>query len=271
MVMPIKKIVAERPEPIDITSLFLRFSDEYRNVFILQLENNVMIYRSIGRKAYKDILLNKELTDLQKEEVICRECLLYPNPDTFDWENCDAGIPTQLRKAILKNSYLESIEDRELLKKYYRSEMYDLDNQITCMINEAFPNIDIEEIENWDVEKTMKYFTRAEWKLHNLRGISFIDPEEEQKIDKIAHGKKVTTSDKAHNGRSKKEKLTPENIGAESGKKVKALKKDKSGMTYEEFIAKFPEFANDSVMSEGMNAFKNKEVSDLPPALRVGL
>ena len=269
--MPIKKIVAERPEPIDITSLFLRFSDEYRNVFILQLENNVMIYRSIGRKAYKDILLNKELTDLQKEEVICRECLLYPNPDTFDWENCDAGIPTQLRKAILKNSYLESIEDRELLKKYYRSEMYDLDNQITCMINEAFPNIDIEEIENWDVEKTMKYFTRAEWKLHNLRGISFIDPEEEQKIDKIAHGKKVTTSDKAHNGRSKKEKLTPENIGAESGKKVKALKKDKSGMTYEEFIAKFPEFANDSVMSEGMNAFKNKEVSDLPPALRVGL
>ena len=269
--MPIKKIVAERPEPIDITSLFLRFSDEYRNVFILQLENNVMIYRSIGRKAYKDILLHKELTDLQKEEVICRECLLYPNPDTFDWENCDAGIPTQLRKAILKNSYLESIEDRELLKKYYRSEMYDLDNQITCMINEAFPNIDIEEIENWDVEKTIKYFTRAEWKLHNLRGISFIDPEEEQKIDKIAHGKKVTTSDKAHNGRSKKEKLTPENIGAESGKKVKALKKDKSGMTYEEFIAKFPEFANDSVMSEGMNAFKNKEVSDLPPALRVGL
>lgn len=269
--MPIKKIVAERPEPIDITSLFLRFSDEYRNVFILQLENNVMIYRSIGRKAYKDILLNKELTDLQKEEVICRECLLYPNPDTFDWENCDAGIPTQLRKAILKNSYLESIEDRELLKKYYRSEMYDLDNQITCMINEAFPNIDIEEIENWDVEKTMKYFTRAEWKLHNLRGISFIDPEEEQKIDKIAHGKKVTTSDKAHNGRSKKEKLTPENIGAESGKKVKALKKDKSGMTYEEFVAKFPEFANDTVMSEGMDAFKNKEVSDLPPALRVGL
>ena len=271
MVMPIKKIVAERPEPIDITSLFLRFSDEYRNVFILQLENNVMIYRSIGRKAYKDILLNKELTDLQKEEVICRECLLYPNPDTFDWENCDAGIPTQLRKAILKNSYLESIEDRELLKKYYRSEMYDLDNQITCMINEAFPNIDIEEIENWDVEKTMKYFTRAEWKLHNLRGISFIDPEEEQKIDKIAHGKKVTTSDKAHNGRSKKEKLTPENIGAESGKKVKALKKDKSGMTYEEFVAKFPEFANDTVMSEGMDAFKNKDVSDLPPALRVGL
>lgn len=268
--MSIKKVVTERPEPIDITSLFLRFSDEYRNVFILQLESNVMIYRSIGRKAYKDILLNKELTDLQKEEVICRECLLYPNPDTFDWENCDAGIPTQLRKAILKNSYLESIEDRELLKKYYRSEMYDLDNQITCMINEAFPNIDIEEIENWDVEKTMKYFTRAEWKLHNLRGISFIDPEE-QEISQPVQQKKTPASDKAHNGRSKKEKLTPENIGAESGKKVKALKKDKSGMTYEEFIAKFPEFANDSVMSEGMNAFKNKEVSDLPPALRVGL
>lgn len=268
--MSIKKIVTERSKPVDITSLFLSLSDEYRNVFILQLEDNVMIYRSIGRKAYKDILLNKELTDLQKEEVICRECLLYPDPDTFDWENCDAGIPTQLRKAILKNSYLESVEDRELLKKYYRSEMYDLDNQITCMINEAFPNIDIEEIENWDVEKTTKYFTRAEWKLHNLRGISFIDPEE-QNISKTVQQKKTSASDKTHNGRSKKEKLTPENIGAESGKKVKALKKDKSGMTYEEFVAKFPEFANDTVMSEGMDAFKNKDVSDLPPALRVGL
>ena len=268
--MSIKKIVTERSKPVDITSLFLSFSDEYRNVFILQLEDNVMIYRSIGRKAYKDILLNKELTDLQKEEVICRECLLYPDPDKFDWENCDAGIPTQLRKAILKNSYLESVEDRELLKKYYRSEMYDLDNQITCMINEAFPNIDIEEIENWDVEKTTKYFTRAEWKLQNLRGISFIDPEE-QKISKPVQQKKTSASDMAHNGKSKKEKLTPENIGAESGKKVKALKKDKSGMTYEEFVAKFPEFANDTVMSEGMDAFKNKDVSDLPPALRVGL
>ena len=83
--MSIKKIVTERSKPVDITSLFLSFSDEYRNVFILQLEDNIMIYRSIGRKAYKDILLNKELTDLQKEEVICRECLLYPDPDKFDW------------------------------------------------------------------------------------------------------------------------------------------------------------------------------------------
>lgn len=68
--MSIKKIAKERPAPIDVTDLYLNFLDEYRNVFILQLEDSVMIYKAIGRKAYKDILTNDKLTDLQKEEVI---------------------------------------------------------------------------------------------------------------------------------------------------------------------------------------------------------
>lgn len=52
--------------------------------------------------------------------------------------------------------------------------MYDLDNQITAIIAEAF-NLDIEIVEQWDVEKTMKYLSRAEWTLHNLRGIPLKD------------------------------------------------------------------------------------------------
>lgn len=265
--MSIKKIKAERPAPIDITSLYIDLVDKYRNVFILQLEDNVMIYRSLGRRIYKDILGDKKLTDLQKEEVICRECLLYPDPEKFDWETCDAGVPTQLRKAILKNSYLESIEDGNLLKKYYRSEMYDLDNQITCIINEAFPNIDIEEIETWDMEKTMKYYTRAEWKLQNLRGITFTSAQPQQQQQQSARRASRVT----HRGTDKSQKLTPENIDQKSENKVKPLQKDKSGMSYEEFVAKFPEFANDSVIAEGVDAFKGKEFSTISPALRTGL
>ena len=34
---------------------------------------------------------------------------------------------------------------------------------------------DIEIVEQWDVEKTMKYLSRAEWTLHNLRGIPLKD------------------------------------------------------------------------------------------------
>ena len=263
--MSIKKIAKERPAPIDVTDLYLNFLDEYRNVFILQLEDSVMIYKAIGRKAYKDILTNDKLTDLQKEEVICRECLLYPDPGSFDWDNCDAGIPTQLRKAILKNSYLENMEDRETLKKYYRLEMYDLDNQITCVINEAFPNIDIEEIEQWDVEKTTKYYTRAEWKLQNLRNIQFASEEDDNyQLESMKPQSKK--SKKNHRGKSKKEKLTPENIGKQ---KPKHLDKDKSGMTYEEFVAKFPEFANDTVMQNG--DIEDFTYDTTAPALRTGL
>lgn len=268
--MPIKRIATERQQTVDLTELYYNLLDKYRNVFMMQLENQVYIYRSIGRKTYKDILTKDGLTDLQKEEIICRECLLYPDPELFDWENCDAGIPTQLRKSILKNSYLESIEDQNLLRTYYRNEMWDLDNQITCIINEAFPNIDIEEIEQWDVEKTTKYLTRAEWKLHNLRGLKFVDPQGEYTTvqSKNANTKQVKQKKtKTIRGTNKEDKLTPDLI--HNGPRKKApLEKDKSGMSYEEFVQKFPEFANDSILSEGMGAFEGKET--ISPALRVG-
>ena len=248
--MKIKKTVVSPPKPVDITELFIDFSEKYRNVFVYQIEEHVFIYRALGRREYKDILFSDGFTDLEKEEIICKQCLLYPDPDDFDWENCDAGIPTQLRKNILENSYLDSLESRDNLKNYYRMEMYDLDNQISCIINEAFPNNDIEEIEKWDVEKTTKYLSRAEWILHNLRGIPFREPQGgylsdsyRKNSNEVASGqtaeKEEKKKEKTIRGGSREAKLTPERI------------EDKNGMSYEEFCRKFPQFAHDSVMEKG--------------------
>ena len=113
--------------------------------------------------------------------------------------------------------------------------------------------------------KTTKYYTRAEWKLQNLRNIQFASEEDDNyQLERMKPQSKK--SKKNHRGKSKKEKLTPENIGKQ---KPKHLDKDKSGMTYEEFVAKFPEFANDTVMQNG--DIEDFTYDTTAPALRTGL
>lgn len=161
-----------QPETFDITEIFLTLKEQHRNVFIYQADSQVFIYRSLGRSEYKNILTDEQFDDFAKEELICQICTLWP--EEYDFDNCSAGIPTVLTKSILKNSYLDGDNARRGVLDYYRKEMFDLDNQVTCLINEAFPQFDIEEIEAWDIDRTTKYLSRAEWKLHNLRGLPFI-------------------------------------------------------------------------------------------------
>ena len=244
------KTVVEPPEKVDYTSLYIDFCDKYRNVFIVEINKQVYIYRSLGRNEYKEILEDRRFDDITKEEIICTQCLLYPNPDEYDWDDKEAGIPTELMKAILTDSYLDDIGRRRSLHDFYRAEMYDLDNQITCIINEAFPNIDIEEIESWDVEKTTKYLSRAEWKLHNMRGLPFKQAEgeyggESKKTEK-------NNAQKTLRGGERTNKLTPDKIRER-----------------EEFLRKHPEFALGTV-DDIQNMDKQETVDSIAPALRPG-
>lgn len=162
-----KKDTEQRVKINEISELYYKLKEQ-EEVFMTQIESDIFIYRSLGRKDWKDIVINKDINEYQKEEVICECCVIYP--ENYDFENCDAGIPTLLANEIIKNSLLDSIDTRIKVTKHYREEMYELDNQITCIIHEAFPNFTLEEIENWGIEKTAKYYSRAEWTLINLRG-----------------------------------------------------------------------------------------------------
>lgn len=250
-------------EPIDISGIYFKLKEKYRNVYMTQIGDQIFFYRSIGRKEFRTIVDDDEMNDFQKENVICDVCTLYPV--NYDWSNCDAGIPSVLCEAIRKNSYIDSIETRQKLLGYYRSEMYDLDEQITCIINEAFPQYDIEEIEEWDVEKTTKYLSRAEWKLHHFRGLQFVQPEGDfangqQEVEKTPAPETSKTENNANESapnvsvwRSNKgkTKLTPDKI-----------------REMEEFARKFPEL---NVMEDsGLDGVEGlaQEPSTIAPALR---
>ena len=49
-------------------------------------------------------------------------------------------------KKILNATMLTDLDERANLHAFYRSEIYDLDNQITCIIHEAFPQYELEDI-----------------------------------------------------------------------------------------------------------------------------
>lgn len=202
-------------KPRDITDIFFDMQDKYSNVFIVEIENERFIYRPLGRREWCDLCANKNLSSLEREEVVCGLCTLYP--EDYDFSECIAGIPSQLHNEIMKNSYL-SLDDMINMISYYRQETNTINSNITCIINEAFPNFDIEEIENWDMDKTIKYFTRAEWKLINLRQI----PLDTDILEVIEENRANSQKNSA-----------PEKLEAETSEIVGVNKNNKSPLTPE--------------------------------------
>lgn len=256
---------------VDLTEIYLQLQSEYKTVFIYQIEGYIFIYRPLGRGEFKRLIQDETFNDMQKEEIICQACTLWP--EDFDFEDCEAGVPTSLSKIIIKNSYLDGIESRKLILSAMRQEMFDLDNQITCIINEAFPQFDIEEIEQWDIAKTSKYLSRAEWKLMNLRGMEMhfdpIDGAQEQQQGqqpiKQVHTEELDDSPLRH-GKVETIQERQERLNKKGGQKTK--------MTPQELLelqAKYPEMQWGSNSLDEINIESFKDSVDVSsPALRPG-
>ena len=251
------KIASEKQQvyhSIDVIQKLKELEEQYRSIYWTHIEGDLYIYKPIGRKDYREIV-GSELSIEDKKDELIKKCILFP--EDFDIDDMVAGMIDILFEKILDISYLDSEESRVGVIEYYRQEMYSLDNQITCIINEAFPQFDIEDIENWDVEKTAKYLSRAEWKLQNFRGFQFNEEYFEygqassQQQEETSTQETESTETKEENGKSK-EKLTPE--------KLRQLK------------AQFPEidWENDAVMRGGIDAMADS-VDTMAPALRPGM
>ena len=159
----------QKQAELDFDNLVKDLIAQYGTIFFANIDNNFFIYKPLSRKDYKAIVENNELTNIEKEDEVCAMTILWP--EDIDWDDIEAGIPSKLYEEILKNSFLDSPESIAHLIDIYREELETLDTQMSWIISEAFPNYDIEEIENWDMIKFCKIFSRAEWKLKNLRNL----------------------------------------------------------------------------------------------------
>lgn len=175
--MQLKNLKATQQAPLSLYETYVSLIESYPNLCIIEIEAERFIVKALGRKDYRDVLTNQELDNLLKEEAICELCCLYP--ENYDFEQADAGIATKLYESIIEFSFFGANQEskRHELMNYFRSEMFELHNQINCMIAEAFPSLEFAQIENFDMITALKYLSRAEWILQNLRGFNMLhDP-----------------------------------------------------------------------------------------------
>ena len=152
---------------------FMDWKDKYWNLYYVEIEEQEFLFRELSRSEYKKAVRLYQEDPSVLEEYICQTAIL--EPADYDFEECIAGIPTSLSNFILYESGFT--EDTGKLTEYmskYRKEMETLDNQIACIIKEAFSDLSIEEIENWPMEKTIWYYSRAEYILNDLRHIDLV-------------------------------------------------------------------------------------------------
>ena len=246
-------------EAIALDSLINKLSKQYDSLFFTELDNQLFIYRTINRKEYKDIL-KADMDTLDKQDEVCKLCILYP--ENFDIDNCDGGIPQQLYKEIIDKSCI-SIEDTIILLEMNRDEMSLLDNQMTCIIAEAFPSYKLEEIENMDMIQFTKLFSRAEWILTNFKNYNL----DEDVIDLLSSSlqNKYSEPIEEDNHIETQNQASTENNKVTSNRAKMTPKQIKE---YQEFCKKFPEFnmASDYAFTGDIGPGFDKRA----PALRPG-
>ena len=154
---------------LDFDTIVKDLIAKHGTIYFADINDEAYIYKPLSRKDYKEIVENDNLTLIEKEDEVCERTILWP--ENIDFDEVDAGVPTELYKQILTNSFLDSMDSVVNLIDVYREELETVDTQMSCIISEAFPNYDIEEIESWDMIKFCKIFSRAEWKLKTLRNM----------------------------------------------------------------------------------------------------
>lgn len=222
------KISAQKQKPSvkDFDELIKGFLDKHGNIFFSDIGGETFIYKPLGRKAYKDIVNNLNITDLDKEDLICEETIIWPYD--YDADNYDAGVPSKLYEEILTNSFLSSTEDMVYLLEACREETEQLDVQMSCIISEAFPVYDIEEIEAWDMIKFCRIFSKAEWKLKNMRSLEMNEDVVSFLKQSIGATSEEETSVKESQQQTAKQNTT--------GSKVKVGNKEMSKEEYQQYL-----------------------------------
>lgn len=154
----------------------LELKEKYWSIYQTDIDDESFIWRELTRSEFRKLMTLFD-NDIDREEYVCKVCVLEPKD--FDFSNCRGGIPSTLTTYILQESGFgePGTEKIENLKKKYDKDMESFEHQVSCIISEAFNYLTLETIDNWPLEKTMWYYSRAKYKL-SLRGIVLVSTEE---------------------------------------------------------------------------------------------
>lgn len=258
-----------RQAELDFDLLVRNLSSQYENIFMTNIDDYIFIYKPLSRKDYKNIMQNINTDDIEKEDEVCKATILYP--ENIDWDEIDAGIPTTLFEEIMTNSFMNDKDPDSVanLIEAYREEMELLDTQMTCIISEAFPNYKLEEIEEWDMIKFCKMYSRAEWKLKNFRNMdnmmdvldyirTYDDSEEEEVYDNNYEDQ----TENVHNNKVIENKES-------TGRKIKVGSREMDEEEYKQYLEFQRKYTEIDWSADAMfTGYDTKSASTVPVAMR---
>lgn len=257
-----------KPEKeIDLDSVIEEAFAKYDAVFFSEIEDELFIYRPLGRKEYKDILSNQNLDDYEKQDAMCKTVLIYPND--FDFDECAAGIPDKLYQDVLEKSCLDP-ESMFYLLHMHREECEQLGCEMACIIAEAFPSYTLDEIESWNNFKFMKIYAQAEWVLTNIRGVEFrVDVGEYlAEIAGITDEELITMGIKEQPVQQQPETYG-DNRSIHGESKGKGMSAEQLA-AYKEFVKQHPEFADAMQYDAAFTGMESQTMNTEAPANRPG-
>lgn len=166
----------------EVKRLIETWKELYQGVYVSEVNDIHFVWRGLSRLEYKKAMEHYQ-DDYDRSEYVCRLCVL--DPIDVDYENeIYAGVPEALAAQILYESGFGTDTSKfTMLLNKCESEMHSFDNQISCVIVEAFPRLDIEEVEGWSLEKTLWHYSRAKWILQNFRGLEITQESAQPGID----------------------------------------------------------------------------------------
>jgi hypothetical protein len=160
----------------------LEYKEQYGEVYSIGILDKEYIFRLLTKAEY-ELIDSMDCSEEEKEELVYFKCVFDA---VTEIDNMQAGIISLLCETIL---YVSGFDEQSAIEigNQYKEEMLQPDRKIEAMILEAFPNLTLEEVESWTVNKTLKYFSRAAWILYALRGVdvSVLLSDPEQKVDYI--------------------------------------------------------------------------------------
>lgn len=93
------------PTRTELYSWKKQFEIEGHSVNLSELGDDIFIWRTLNRVEYRDIMAIPNTDPLQREEIICEVCVLFPHNYSFKtMADQKAGLPALLAEQIMKVS-----------------------------------------------------------------------------------------------------------------------------------------------------------------------
>lgn len=154
--------------------IYDQLKNYYKHIFTYSSYEFPIIYIPLTRAQYYDLFEDPNMMDMEREDIICKTCIVYP--ENINIEKMPAGVVSDIADKILEASFM-SEKGRKMLFAAAAKKMQNVDRQISCIIHEAFPEYDIEDIDNWNMLRTTDFLIRSEWILRTIQGKPPLDIE----------------------------------------------------------------------------------------------